>query len=205
MTTSIDRKFRIEDANLEIYCIPNAVDEKSCEHIIDCIDAHCVASTVTVGNKKIAKKHRTSSTCYLEEWPEYKISTKALQETILDITGLDHRNSEPIQGQRYLVGEYYDRHTDFFTPKTVTYDQFTRMGGQRTWTAMAYLNDVINGGATLFPTIDLSIMPTRGTMLIWNNLEKNGKENFYSMHEARPPVSNSKYVVTQWFRQSYYR
>lgn len=205
MTTSIDQKFRIEHADLEIYCIPNAISESVCNNIIECIDAHCVPSTVTSGNRMIVKKQRTSSTCRLEEWPEYKSSTKVLQDTILDATGLNYRNSEPLQGQRYLIGEYYDRHTDFFTPKTLTYEQFTKDIGQRTWTAMFYLNDVINGGATLFPTIDLSIAPTRGAMLVWNNLYRNGKENFSSMHEARPPVSNSKYVVTQWFRQNFYR
>jgi len=205
MTILIDRKFKIEDANLDIYCVPNAIDEKICNHLIECIDAHCVASTVTAGKRMTVKKQRKSSTCRLEEWPEYKISTKALQETILEMTGLEYRNSEPLQGQRYLLGEYYDRHTDFFTPNTLTYDEFTKEVGQRTWTVMFYLNDVINGGATLFPTIDLSIVPTRGAMLAWNNLTANGKENFYSMHEAGPPVSNSKYVVTQWFRQNSYR
>lgn len=205
MKASIDSSFLIEQNNLEIYCIPNALDPKLCSALIECIDRHCVPSTVTKGSKMIQMEARKSSTCRLEEWPEYKIHAKSLQNVILDLTGLPYKHSEPLQGQRYLPGEYYKRHTDFFTPNTATYNSFTERGGQRTWTAMIYLNDVVNGGATLFPTIDLAILPTRGTMLVWNNMNHLNKENFYSMHEALPPVSNSKYVVTQWYRQNSYR
>jgi prolyl 4-hydroxylase len=70
---------------------------------------------------------------------------------------------------------------------------------------MVYLNDVINGGATLFPTLDLAITPTRGTIVSWNNMNHLGKENFFSLHEALPPISSSKYVITQWYRQNFYR
>jgi prolyl 4-hydroxylase len=202
MITSIDRAFKIENADLDIYCIPDAISEDVCKNIIECIDAHCVPSTVTTGRRMTVRKERRSSTCRIEEWPEYKSSVKSMQNSILELTGLPFGHSEPLQGQRYQIGEYYDRHTDFFTPNTSTYQQFTESKGQRTWTAMVYLNDVVNGGATLFPTIDLAVMPSRGAMLVWNNLNSNGKENFYSMHEARPPVSNPKYVVTQWFRQN---
>lgn len=205
MKASIDPSFRIAQNELEIYCIPNAIDAKVCNAIIDCVDRYSVPSTVTQGSKMVQMEARKSSTCRLEEWPEYKIYIKTLQDTILEATSLPYRHSEPLQGQRYYPGEYYQRHTDFFTPGTSTYNSFTEKGGQRTWTAMIYLNDVINGGATLFPTIDLAILPTRGTMLVWNNMNHLNKENFYSMHEALPPVSNSKYVVTQWFRQKYYR
>jgi prolyl 4-hydroxylase len=205
MKALIDNSFRIEDNYLEIYCIPNVLEASTCNALIECIDKYCVPSTVTSGSKMIRMEARKSSTCKLEEWPEYKIHVKTLQDVILKNTQLDQRHSEPLQGQRYLIGEYYQRHTDFFTPKTPTYDTFTERGGQRIWTAMIYLNDVVEGGDTFFPTISTSVIPTRGTMLVWNNLNHLNKENFYSMHEARPPISNSKYVVTQWFRQNFYR
>ena len=201
----IDESFRIPEEHIEIYCIPNAIDPGLCETIIECIDKYCVPSTVTTGREMTQSSVRKSSTCRLEEWPDYKFSVNALQEAILKITGLDWRYSEPLQGQKYKIGDFYQRHTDFFTPKTITYDSFTKHGGQRTWTTMVYLNDVINGGATFFPTIELAIAPTRGSMLVWDNMNTRGKENFYSMHEALPPVSNPKYIVTQWFRQKYYR
>jgi prolyl 4-hydroxylase len=200
-----DPKYLLPTSDLKIYCIPSLLDPLLCEKLIECIDRYCVPSTVTVGEKMVRTQARTSSTCRLEEWPHYKSEVKMLQKMILSQIDVDIRHSEPLQGQRYRIGEFYGRHTDFFTPKTSTYQAFTETGGQRTWTAMFYLNDVINGGATLFPTIDLAITPTVGTMLLWDNMNHLGKENYYAMHEALAPVSNSKYVVTQWFRQNYWR
>lgn len=205
MRALIDKSFLIEHNDLEIYCIPSAIDPALCEQLVECIEKHSVPSMVAGRSRMVQSETRKSSTCRMEEWPEYKSPVKSLQNAILDITQIPLRHSEPLQGQRYEIGEYYLRHTDFYTPKTATYDTFAAKGGQRTWTAMVYLNDVINGGATLFPTIDLAITPTRGTIVSWNNMNHLGKENFFSLHEALPPISNSKYVITQWFRQNFYR
>lgn len=205
MRASIDKSFLIEHNDLEVYCIPSVIDPPLCEQLIECIEKNAVPSLVVGRKNMVTSETRRSSTCRMEEWPEYKSCVKSLQNTILDITQIPLRHSEPLQGQRYQIGEYYLRHTDFCTPKTATYDTFTARGGQRTWTTMIYLNDVISGGATLFPTIDLAILPTRGTVLSWNNMNHLDKENFFSLHEALPPVSNPKYVITQWFRQNFYR
>lgn len=202
----IDNKYKVlELDSLELYSIANLIDPLTCGKIIECIDNNCSRSTVTVGSKKMANAARTSSTCYLERSAQYKSQVKYLQSVILEYINLPYKSTEPLQGQRYLIGEYYSRHTDFFTPNTRTFREFTKVSGQRTWTAMIYLNDVISGGETFFPTLNFGIMPTQGTMIIWNNLMRNGKENYDTMHEALPPKSNPKYIVTQWFRQNSYR
>ena len=72
--------------------------------------------------------------------------------------------------------------------------------GQRTWTAMVYLNDVESGGETRFKFLNKSFKPKRGQLLLWNNLYKNGIPNFKTLHEALPPISGDKYVITKWFR-----
>ena len=38
-----------------------------------------------------------------------------------------------------------------------------KQGGQRTWTAMIYLNDVAEGGATWFPTAGIRVAPRAGS------------------------------------------
>jgi prolyl 4-hydroxylase len=72
--------------------------------------------------------------------------------------------------------------------------------GQRTWTAMVYLNDVESGGETRFKFLNKSFQPKQGQLLLWNNLYKNGIPNFKTLHEALPPISGDKYVITKWFR-----
>jgi prolyl 4-hydroxylase len=65
---------------------------------------------------------------------------------------------------------------------------------------MVYLNDVEAGGETYFKHLNLKIKPQQGTLIAWNNLYKNGLPNLKTMHEAFPPVSGSKYVITKWWR-----
>ena len=65
---------------------------------------------------------------------------------------------------------------------------------------MCYLNGVEEGGETFFKHLKLKIKPQRGMAVIWNNLYKNGIPNYKTLHEACPPISGNKYVVTKWFR-----
>lgn len=84
------------------------------------------------------------------------------------------------QMQRTKVGEYYRWHNDFCI--------FTQ--GVRIATFIFYLNDVHEGGETEFVDGTL-IKPERGKLIIfpayWNYL-----------HQGRPPISNTKYIVTGW-------
>ena len=65
---------------------------------------------------------------------------------------------------------------------------------------MVYLNDVESGGETRFKLLNKSFKPKRGQLLLWNNLYRNGIPNFKTLHEALPPISGDKYVITKWFR-----
>jgi prolyl 4-hydroxylase len=107
---------------------------------------------------------------------------------------------ETMQAQRYEPGQYYKEHWDFFMPGTQENRIYCEWMGQRTWTAMIYLNDVEKGGETYFKHLKLRVKPERGLLLVWNNLYKNGLPNLKTMHEAVPPISGNKYVITKWFR-----
>ena len=113
---------------------------------------------------------------------------------------MDPRLSEPIQGQRYDPGEYFKEHTDWFTPGTEEYITHTRVGGQRTWTVMIYLNVVERGGETFFRKLDRCFTPSPGLALIWNNLQADGTPNPFTLHEAIPVAKGHKWVITKWFR-----
>ena len=56
---------------------------------------------------------------------------------------------------------------------------------------MLYLNDVHEGGETEFYHQELSIQPTRGTIVVW-------PAYFTHAHRGNPPISNTKYIVNKW-------
>ena len=51
-----------------------------------------------------------------------------------------------------------------------------------------YLNDVAEGGETEFPTLDLTISPVCGTILVFPSL-------WTFLHRGNIPISNDKYIL----------
>ena len=74
-------------------------------------------------------------------------------------------------------------------------------GGQRTWTAMIYLNQPEAGGETHFDAAGLKVLPRPGMLLAWNNMTAEGAPNIYATHEGCDVKAGVKYVVTKWFRE----
>ncbi len=61
-------------------------------------------------------------------------------------------------------------------------------------------DDVEKGGETQFPNINIKMKPKEGTLIAWNNLNIDGTNNENTLHEALPPESGKKYVITKWWR-----
>jgi len=126
--------------------------------------------------------------------------TGELDQRFAALFGVDPALAEPLQGQRYDPGQYFKAHTDWFTPGTAEFEEHTRVGGQRTWTLMVYLNAVELGGETLFERVGRAFTPVPGLALAWNNLHADGSPNHATLHEAMPVERGRKYVITKWFR-----
>ena len=115
--------------------------------------------------------------------------------------GVPPRQGETIQGQRYDVGQYFRPHPDFFLIDQPHWEQVTQSGGQRTFTAMIYLNNVVSGGATRFIDLDMEVLPKTGRMLFWSNLDEFGAPDPLTFHEGADVAMGRKYIVTKWFRE----
>jgi prolyl 4-hydroxylase len=120
---------------------------------------------------------------------------------IAELLGLNLAASEPLQGQRYAPGQEFKPHTDTFEPGGYDYHVHTAETGQRTWTAMVYLNAPEDGGATRFKAIGKTIQPETGKLVAWNNLASDGQPNPATMHQGMKVRRGVKYIVTKWFRE----
>lgn len=141
---------------------------------------------------------RTSETCDLD--PAHP-AVAAVDAKIAALTGLDPTHGEPMQGQRYAVGQEFKPHTDYFEPNGPDFLRFCSVAGQRTWTVMIYLNEPEAGGATRFKTIAKTIQPEAGKLLAWNNLNPDGTVNGNTLHHGMKVRSGVKYIITKWFRE----
>ena len=141
---------------------------------------------------------RTSQTCDLDDRDPIVAGLSARLAAYL---GLDPSHGEPMQGQRYAVGEEFKPHTDYFEPGGIDYLRHCGVAGQRTWTAMIFLNEPGEGGATRFKTINKIIQPETGKLLCWNNLTPEGRPNGATLHQGMKVRAGVKYIITKWFRE----
>jgi prolyl 4-hydroxylase len=187
---------RVPTRALELFILRDFLDPAACAEMIERIDARRrpseIADDVGIAN------FRTSETCDLNaDDPE----VAALDRKIADLLGLPLGASEPIQGQRYAPGQEFKAHTDTFEPGGYDFYVHTADSGQRTWTAMIYLNQPEEGGATRFKTLGKTIQPETGKLLAWNNLLPDGKPNPATLHQGMKVRKGIKYIVTKWFRE----
>lgn len=174
----------------------NFLDADTCAQLCERIDAGRRPSTVADFNGDAG--FRTSETCDLDPADPLVIR---VEQALRDFGGIDPAYGEPLQGQRYAVGQEFKAHTDYFTPGGVDFDRYCSVAGNRTWTMMVYLNDPEAGGATRFKAIDRTIQPETGKLVMWNNLRPDGSVNPSTIHHGMKVRAGTKYVITKWFRQ----
>ena len=180
----------------DLFRVPGFLTPDECRRICEAIDRKVGPSTLFKGTE--VNGFRTSSTHYFDrEAPE----TLALEQKIDAVLGLDHSYAETTQGQRYEVGQQFKHHFDYFFESQEYWQTERRRGGQRTWTAMVFLNEPEAGGETDFKELELPIPPETGTLVTWNNMGRDGLPNSNTFHAGTPVIEGSKYVITQWYRQ----
>lgn len=130
---------------------------------------------------------------------------RMVERRLADLTGLDLVWGETVQGQRYHPGQEFRAHFDWFDVNAAYWRNEFRRGGQRSWTAMVYLNDVEEGGITDFPNLAAQVPPQAGALLLWNNATPDGRVSPAVLHAALPVVRGVKYVITKWFRTRRWR
>lgn len=182
--------------DLELFIVRGFLDAALCAELIARIDDKRRPSDIAddIG----IPGFRTSETCDLD-WHDPVVG--AVDARIAALLGLDLAASEPLQGQRYAPGQEFKPHTDTFNPGGADFYIHTAEGGQRTWTAMIYLNQPEDGGATRFKTIGKTVRPETGKLLAWNNLLADGRPNPATLHQGMKVRKGRKYVLTKWFRE----
>ncbi|MCZ4238108.1 2OG-Fe(II) oxygenase, partial [Staphylococcus equorum] len=78
---------------------------------------------------------------------------------------------------RYMPGQEFKPHNDWFYTSEDYWKSERKRGGQRSWTAMIFLNAVEAGGETHFTEVEIKIPPKPGVLLTWNNALPDGSPN----------------------------
>ena len=187
---------RIPCDHLDIFIVRDFLPKADCAALVRQIDRGCEPSQVLAPTRD--PEYRTSESCNLDHRDPLVAKVEARLAALLEIAA---PLGEAIQGQRYSVGQQFKLHYDFFHVGEAYWPAMEASGGQRTWTAMAFLNQPEGGGETCFPNAAVKVAPRTGNLLVWNNLNAAGEPNEFSLHQGMPVTAGVKYIITKWHRE----
>ncbi|WP_137899772.1 2OG-Fe(II) oxygenase [Sphingomonas sp. 2SG] len=187
---------KVPSPKLDLFIARGFIGPVLCDALIERIDAVRRPSTIADPNGDSA--FRTSETGDLSADDPV---VQAVEARLAAFTGLDPAHGEPLQGQRYAVGQEFKGHTDYFEPQGADFDRYCSVAGNRTWTVMVYLNAPEAGGATRFKAADKIIQPETGKLVAWNNRRPDGSLNPATLHQGMKVREGVKYVITKWYRE----
>jgi len=187
--------YKVPTDKAEIFAIGDFLSPEECVRLMAMIDA--VATPSTLHEQAYQEGFRTSYSGNFQPDDPFILS---ISRRIDDLLGMNPKTGETIQGQRYLPGQEFKPHNDWFYTDQAYWEAERKRGGQRCWTAMAFLNEVEEGGHTHFTEVGSQIEPKPGVLLVWNNAKPDGTPNLDTMHAGTPVIKGVKYVFTKWYR-----
>eukprot|EP00040_Diaphanoeca_grandis_P035441 m.222997 g.222997 ORF g.222997 m.222997 type:complete len:362 (-) comp33388_c3_seq1:117-1202(-) len=184
-----------------IATLDNFVSQEESQEMLDSLKEDFERSSST-GKKtdegtfaKEFNSYRTSFNAWCNNYPcRGTNANKILQKRIADLTLTEVRHQEYFQVLDYSPGQYYKQHHDFIP------GQLTMPCGPRVFTAFMYFNEVEEGGHTYFPTLNISVEPKPGRLLLWPHVLDSNMEKMdgRTEHEATAVIKGKKYAANAW-------
>ncbi|KAG2430885.1 hypothetical protein HXX76_009858 [Chlamydomonas incerta] len=149
-----------------------------------------------------------------------------IEDRIARWTHLPRDHQEPMEVLRYINGQKYDAHWDWFEDKS---DAGGTPGGNRMATVLMYLSDVEPnaGGETALPLaqpldwqvqavqgrgysecaakMGISVRPKKGDVLLFWDMDPGGQQpDRHALHASCPTVAGTKWTATKWIHNTPY-
>ena len=184
----------------DVVLLDNFMTEAECDELCSLSKSTLIKSTVVDDKTGEGINHhaRTSQGTYFTVGQNALV--KKIETRISEITGTPVSHGEGIQILNYANGGEYKPHFDYF-PDNEGGQANMQKGGQRMITIIMYLNNVITGGATIFPEINLNIYPKKGSALYFSYYSANGELDPLTLHGGAPVIEGEKWIATKWIRQ----
>ena len=183
------------------YEFKSFLDIKVCDHIVNVAKDKMKPALVCGEKEVVIHSARTNSSCFIPH--QYDEIFEKVSFTISKLLNRDLSTAEDFQIIHYTKDQEYKPHFDAFAMDGSELSRTnTKYGGQRTFTALCYLNNVEKGGGTIFPEIPLEIKPERGKLIIFKNtIYGNNTIDSKALHGGLPVIKGQKWAFNLWFRE----
>lgn len=190
---------RLCDAPL-IHTFDDLLTRGECEHIITLARPSIRRAQVSGVAGGSLSKGRSNTLTWIRQ--DIDPQVHAVATRIADLVGLPLAHAESLQVVHYDTGEEYRPHFDAYDLSTEKGQRYTARGGQRLVTALAYLGNVAEGGATGFPHLGIDVQPRRGRLLVFHNCHPGTTtRDLRSYHQGKAPVRGDKWAFNLWFHE----
>lgn len=182
---------RLSDSPAAI-AFPALFSEPECDFLIEVARPLLQASKVVdpVTGELTANPVRTSDAAAFSLVSQSP-AIHALCVRLAKASGTSVKQGEPLQVLRYLPGQEYRPH----------FDALPQGDNQRVLTALVYLNDGYEGGATHFIKSGLTFKGGKGDALLFRNADGSGRPDPNSQHAGEPVTKGEKFIASRWIRQ----
>jgi prolyl 4-hydroxylase len=172
-----------------------------CAALVERARPRLAASTIVdpaTGHDVVAD-HRTSQGMFFRLGEDDLISR--LDRRISEVMNLPVENGEGFQVLYYPTGAVNTPHFEFLQPSNPANQASIARSGQRVSTLIAYLNDVEEGGETVFPEAGWNVGPLQGNAVYFEYCNRLGQVDARSVHGSNAVTRGEKWVLTKWMRQ----
>lgn len=182
----------------------NFLSSHECDELIELARPKMQRSHVInpIGEGTIEDISRTSNGMFFQRQENDLVSN--IENRISKLLNIPLEHGEGMQVLNYHIGGEYKPHHDYFKPNEKGEQPYTKIGGQRIATFLMYLNDVAEGGETIFPTLGVEFMPIKGSALFFYYELENNDVDIHSLHGGSPVRIGQKWVATKWLRKNPY-
>ena len=197
---------QVADAPL-VQVIDDFVTETERNHIIRLAADKLDTALVSAVGAAQTSDGRTGSVAWVKH--DHTPIVRGLVKRVSNLVGIPVRHAESLQVVHYGETQEYKPHFDAYDMTTEKGQQRTAKGGQRLVTALMYLNEVEDGGGTIFPKLELEVEARPGRMVIFHNVGDHELEDLtrhrHSLHGGSPVWGGQKWACNLWFRQLPYQ
>ncbi len=124
---------------------------------------------------------------------------RRIEARIARLLGWPQQNGEGLQVLCYGPGDQYKPHYDYFDPVEAGTPAILQRGGQRVATLIMYLKEPEKGGATVFPSVKVSVAPKRGNAVFFSYPRAHPSSR--TLHGGDPVIAGEKWIATKWLRE----
>lgn len=181
----------LKHEKINLRYILDFISRDECEHLISIAKDGLSRSKIIGESEEYSDNTRTSYSFYFNKSHD-DIITK-IENRISDMVGKPINTIEAMQVVRYEDGQEFKEHYDWFQDA-----HCDKIKNQRQYTFFVYLNDVENGGETVFPNINTSFNPKIGDAIFWENCKSRYECHTEALHQGKAPIGCTKYGLNIW-------